>query len=137
VLHERSMWTERPVHGDPLGLPLHMFGQQRLRFRRSLLLGCLCTRLWLERRLRNRSSMRGGALWVLHVERAMRKRSVDKLPERIMHVLDGGGLSDQTELHQRHLRRVPVERRLWDASVQGGSLQPLLDIHRLQPDQCL
>lgn len=81
--------------------------------------------------------MRGGTLWVLHVERPMRERSVDELPERIVQLLDGGGLSDRTELRQRHLRRVPVERRLRDASVHGGGLQPLFDLHRLQPDQSL
>ena len=81
--------------------------------------------------------MRGRGLRVLHVERAMRERSVDELPERIVQVLDGGGLPDRTELRQRHLRRVPVERRLWDASVQGGCLQPLFGIHRMQPDQSL
>ena len=80
--------------------------------------------------------MCGGALWVLHVERAMRQRGFDQLPERIVQVLDSGGLSDGTELRQRDLRDVPVKRRLRDTSVQGRGLQPLFNVHRVQPDQC-
>lgn len=132
---EQSMRTERSMHRDPHAVPLHVLDEQRLRFRRSMRLGYLHTRLQLERRLRNRSGMRRGSLWRLHVGRTVRQRIVDELPERNLHVLSESRLPDRIELRQRNLRHVPIEFRLWRASMQSGCLQSVFDVQRLQPDQ--
>jgi hypothetical protein len=52
-----------------------------------------------------------------------------------LHVLSESRLPDRIELRQRNLRHVPIEFRLWRASMQSGCLQSVFDVQRLQPDQ--